>query len=71
MVIITSPDVKLARINPIKIAKALNNIGKDLIKNVSKNNQGGITVHCYNAATSKSTHDHYAIRPVDRKHYLC
>ena len=53
MVIITSPDVKLARINPIKIAKALNSIGKDLIKNVSKNNQGGITVRCYNAAQAK------------------
>ena len=40
LVIINSPDVKLSRINPIKIAKALNNVGKDYIKNVNKNNQG-------------------------------
>ena len=44
LVTINSPDVKLSRINPIKIAKALNNVGKDYIKNVNKNNQGGITV---------------------------
>ena len=53
MVIINSPDVKLARINPIKIAKALNIVAKDFIKSVSKNNQGGITVRCHTTAQAQ------------------
>ena len=47
IVIIVSPDVKLAQINPIKIAKAINSIGKNIIKNVSKTTQGGISVKCH------------------------
>ena len=53
LVIINSPDVKLSRINPIKIAKALNNVGKDYIKNVNKNNQGGVTVRCHTPAQAR------------------
>ena len=36
MVVINSPDIKLAKLNPIKIAKALNKIGKDIIKTGKK-----------------------------------
>ena len=53
LVIIKSPDVKLSKVSPIKIAKALNSIGGDLIKNVTKNNQGGITVRCHTASQAK------------------
>ena len=43
MILINSPDVQLSKINPIRIAKALNNAtNKDHIKSVTKNNQGGI-----------------------------
>ena len=53
LVIIKSPDVKLSKVSPIKIAKALNSIEGDLIKNVTKNNQGGITVRCHTASQAK------------------
>ena len=53
LVIINFPDVKLARFNPIKIAKALNIVAKDFIKSVSKNNQGGITVRCHTTAQAQ------------------
>ena len=39
IVIFNSPDVKLAKINPIKMAKALNEIGQSLIKSVSRTRQ--------------------------------
>ena len=47
IVIISCPDVKLAHVSPIKIAKELKSIGYDCIKNVTKTNQGGICVRCY------------------------
>ena len=50
IVIINSPDVKLAQINPIKIPKALNSMGQYYIQNVSKTNQGGISVRCHTSA---------------------
>ena len=53
LVIINSPDVKLARINPIKIAKALTIVAKDFIKSVSKKYQGGITVTCHTTAQAQ------------------
>ena len=49
-VIFTSPEVKLAKISPIKIAKELNKLGQGYVKSVSKTNQGGISVQCHTSA---------------------
>lgn len=49
-VIFTSPEVKLAKISPIKIARELNKLGQGFVKSVSKNNQGGISVQCHTSA---------------------
>ena len=49
IVVVTSTDVNLAKMNPLKIAKALQNIGTNIVKKVNKV-RNGIAVHCYNAA---------------------
>ena len=53
IVIINSQETKLAKINPIKMAKILHTIGKDSIKTVTKNSYGGITVVCYTPAQAQ------------------
>jgi len=49
VVIITCADTNLAKMNPIKVAKALTVVGQDSVKNVTKV-KGGIAVHCFTAA---------------------
>ena len=73
MVVINSPEIKLAKLNPIKIAKALNKVGKDIIKTGTKNNQGGITVQCMllHLSPSKKTSNNNTIRPMDSNRRIC
>ena len=52
-VIIKSPDINLARVNPMKIAKSFNSIGSNMLKSVTKTNQGGISVKCHTAAQAR------------------
>lgn len=49
VVIITSDGTNLAKVSPVKIAKALNDICQNMVNKVNKVNNG-IAVHCYTAA---------------------
>ena len=53
IVVLHSPDVQLAKVNPIKIAKALKDAvgqAQGYIKSVGRTGQGGISVHCFTSA---------------------
>ena len=71
IVIINSPDVKLAQINPIEIAKALNSIGQNIIKNVSKTTQGGISVKCHTSGLANKTEGHLPVRTMVCYYGIC
>lgn len=49
VVVITSDMANLAKISPVKIAKALNDISQNMVSKVNKT-KNGIAVHCYTAA---------------------
>lgn len=53
VVIFKSADMNLAKISPLKIAKALNDAGKNYVKSVTQTREGGIAVTCFNAAQAE------------------
>lgn len=50
VVILRSPDVNLAAISPMKIAKVLNDVGRSMVKKVSKIRNKSIAVTCFTSS---------------------